>query len=632
MDWTINAVIFLPLMCGMLGFLIGRLRNEMGFLGFGVTLYFAAQLFLSTQHQIISYSLAEISIIDFRFYIDDFSRFILLFNSIFAFLIWLYSIRPMDKHPGQRSYHLYLALNLAAANGVVLSGNMVLLLIFWNVLVFALYGLLLVGKKESHQAARKGLSIIEISDYIMMLGIIMLFVHVGKVNFPIEPRVALNDAWSIAAYILIMVGALAKAGSMPLHSWIPDAAGVVPASTMAYIPGSLDKLLGIYLLTRVSYYIFDISGSMPIRMLLMIVGSVTIVAAVMMAMVQKEAMRLLSFHAVSQVGYMVLGIGTGIPVGIAGGLFHMLNNAIYKACLFLCAGSVEYRAKTTDLDRLGGLGFQMPLTMFSFIVAAFAISGVPPFNGFYSKWMVYQGVLGLSRETNLWPVFLVAAMFGSVLTLASFLKMIHSLFLGQRPKELDKVREVRFEMITPVLILASLCIVFGVFAVQLPLRAFILPALPFGVRALGFWSPELATALILAGLAIGVIIFLLGTAAKPRRASSFVGGEVMDDETNRITGPNFYSSVHRIDMLEKTYKFAEEGAFDFFNYLQGITNGLAVLFKDVVNHIVVMIYQYVGRVVETLAGVLSILHNGSLYNYVGWIFLGGSIVLILLAL
>ncbi|KPJ72162.1 hypothetical protein AMJ52_07260 [candidate division TA06 bacterium DG_78] len=626
------VVILLPVVAGLLGYLIDRLRTEFDFLGFFFTLFFSIKLFIVTRTEVISETIATFAGIDFRIYLDSLAGFIILFNAIFAFLIWMYSLKAMSKKPRERFYYLYVALTLSAANGVVISGNLIPLLIFWNVLVFSLYGILMVGKNDSSFAARKAVTIIGVSDYLMMLGIVILFSKIGSANFPTAPTILLNDPWFITSYLLIMIGAIAKAGAMPLHTWIPESAKVVPASTMAYIPASLDKLIGIYLLVRVSYFIFDISGSMSIRILLMVIGSVTIIAAVGMAMIQKEAMRLLSFHAVSQVGYMVLGIGTGIPIGIAGGLFHMLNHSIYKACLFLSAGSVEHRARTTDLDSLGGLGTKMPITLFTFIISAMAISGVPPLNGFFSKWMIYQGIVAFGKESNLWPIFLVAAMFGSVLTLASFLKISHSLFLGERPKQLNKVKEARFEMVVPSFILALLCIAFGVFAYQIPLRNLIYPALPFKIVETGIWLPTLATILMIVGIIIGVIVFLFGTAMKPRRSRVFIGGEVMDEETARITGPNFYSSVYTIDMLDKTYRFGEGGAFDFFNYLNGAANGFAIVFKDVINRLINALYKYIGTLVRALGSLTSTLHTGELYNYVGWIFLGGIIILLLLVL
>ncbi|MCK4673070.1 hypothetical protein KAT67_03690, partial [candidate division WOR-3 bacterium] len=500
------------------------------------------------------------------------------------------------------------------------------------VLVFSLYGILLVGKKESSFAARKAITIIGVADFSMLLGIVILLAKVGNVNFPLQPRILLNDPWFITSYVLIMIGALAKLGTMPLHTWIPESAKVVPASTLAYIPGSLDKLLGLYLLLRISYYVFDLSSSMTLQILLMIIGAVTIIFMAAMALMQKDAQRLLAFSTVSQAGYMVLGIGTGIPIAIAGALFHMLNNVLYKSILFFSTGSVEYRTKTTDLDSLGGLGVKMPVTLFSFFIAALAISGVPPLNGFYSKWMIYQGIIELSGKIPLWFIFLICAMFGSILTLAYNLKLLHSMFLGERPKVLNKVREARFEMVVPSLILALACIVFGIFAKAIPLRLFVLPALPFEISEVGFWAPGLATILIIVGVIIGLIVFLLGTAMKPRRSRVFIGGEILDEEAARITGPNFYSSVNTLGMLKKTYDFGEGGAFDFYNHFLGIMRGLAVVFKDVINSLIVAFYKYIGKLIKALGSLLSALHTGELYNYVGWIFLGGIIILILLVL
>ena len=184
----------------------------------------------------------------------------------------------------------------------------------------------------------------------------------------------LNSALSIFAFILLAIGALAKAGAMPFHTWIPEAAEKAPLPVMALLPASLDKLLGIYFLYRICLDFFHLYPNSGLSLLLMLVGSFTIIAAVMMALVQHDLKKLLSYHAVSQVGYMVLGIGTGIPLAMAGGIFHMLNNAIYKTSLFLGAGSVEEARKTTQLNRLGGLARVMPITFITFFIAALSIS------------------------------------------------------------------------------------------------------------------------------------------------------------------------------------------------------------------------------------------------------------------
>jgi formate hydrogenlyase subunit 3/multisubunit Na+/H+ antiporter MnhD subunit len=500
--------------------------------------------------------------------------------------------------------------------------------------VFSLYGMLQVAKgdHDSSFAARKAITIIGIADYALMLGIVILLVVVGDVDFPVADRIALNNPWLITSYILIMIGTLAKLGTMPLHTWIPESAKVVPASTLAFIPGSIDKLLGVYLLIRVSYFIFDLSGSMPLRILLMVIGVVSIVVMAVAALIQKDAQRLLAFSTVSQAGYMVLGIGTGMPVAIAGALFHMLNNVLYKSVLFMTVGSVENRTRTTDMALLGGLGPKMPVTLFAFVIAVLAISGVPPFNGFYSKWMIYQGIIGLSSQIPLWFIFLICAMFGSILTLAYSLKLLHAIFLGHKPKTLNKVREARFVMVVPSLVLSLACIIFGVFANIIPLKLFVLPSLPFKIGYIGFWSPNLATILIIVGIILGLIIFLIGTVSKSKKSAVFVGGEALDEDEARVTGVGFYSSLRTLDMLDKTYNFSEGGAFDFYNYLQGAARGFAYIFKNVINYIIVGIYRSIGKLVRGMGSLTSSLHTGELYNYVGWIFLGGIILMLLLTL
>src|SRR4030043_302870 len=215
---------------------------------------------------------------------------------------------------------------------------------------------------------------------------------------------------------------------------------------MALLPAAIDKLLGIYLLVIIVRQIFVLQSA-ALSLILAMIGAATIIIAVMIAMVQHNLKKLLSYHAVSQVGYMILGIATGTAVGIAGGTFHMLNHAIYKCCLFLCGGAVEQQSGTAELDNLGGLGKKMSITFSACLVAALSIFGIPPFNGFVSKWMIYQGVIEMGTTqagglAKLWPIWLTCAMFGSALTLASFVKLIHSVFLSRLPDDLTETKEV----------------------------------------------------------------------------------------------------------------------------------------------------------------------------------------------
>jgi NADH:ubiquinone oxidoreductase subunit 5 (subunit L)/multisubunit Na+/H+ antiporter MnhA subunit len=331
---------------------------------------------------------------------------------------------------------------------------------------------------------------------------------------------------------------------------------------------------------------------------------------------------------------MVLGIGTGIPVGIAGGLFHMLNHSIYKAGLFLSAGAVEHWSRTDEVDKLGGLARQMPITFLSFLVAAFAISGVPPLNGFVSKWMVYQGIIGLAREgSRIYPLFLIAAMMGSVLTLASFLKLLHAVFFGQRPEPLARVREVGFGMWLPPLLLATLCVVFGVFAYQLPLRGLVYPSLPLLVEPIGIWQPVLTTLLALAALGLGLLIYLFGTATRPTAARVFVGGErTAETEEGRAVGTGFYSPVKHLPILSDLLRFGELGAFDLYNWVLATGRAIAFVARSLVHTVLDGLVNAVGRLARRAGDGLSWMQNGSLPLYVAWVFFGAAVFLLVLAL
>ncbi|MEI8176871.1 MAG: proton-conducting transporter membrane subunit, partial [Candidatus Omnitrophota bacterium] len=340
---------------------------------------------------------------------------------------------------------------------------------------------------------------------------------------------------------------------------------------------------------------------------LMIAGAVTMIVGVMMALVQHNMKRLLGYHAVSQVGYMVLGLGTGSAIGIAGGLFHMLNHVVYKACLFFVAGNVEHQAKTTELDELGGLARLMPVTYIACVIASLSISGVPPFNGFVSKWMIYQGLVDRLRipsaDRSITALCLMAALFASALTLASFMKLLHAVFLGQRRGwEKFHLKEAPALMLIPCVFLALICVVFGLGAVRGPLKHLIFPAispsLPLRASDLtGAWSPVPATMLVGTGLLLGAVAFFLFRGRLSlRRDASYVGGEVAPilDE-NAVTGTDFYTTVQELGPLPKVYEAAAKGRFDLYEQ---------------------------GKKVFSFSRFLQYLHNGVLPTYLVWMLLG----------
>lgn len=538
------------------------------------------------------------------FRVDNLSAFVLLFAALFGVLIVIYSIGFMKDEISGGNYYAYILATIAGSIGVILANNLFLFISFWGFLGITLYLLINTGGEEAKSAAKKTLIIIGGSDAIMLLGLAIIWRLSGTMDMN-AISIPLDSGPAIYAFVLLALGAFAKAGAMPLHTWIPDSSEAAPLPVMAFLPASLDKLLGIYFLARLSLDIFAVKMNSAVSMFLMVIGAVTIIAAVMMALIQHNMKRLLSYHAVSQVGYMVLGIGTANPVGIAGGLFHMLNHAIYKCALFLAAGAVEKKAGTTELDRLGGIAHFMPITFTSFLVGSLAISGIPPFNGFVSKWMVYQGIVELGKSGGrLWIIWLAAAMFGSALTLASFMKVSHAVFLGQRGDfKGSELKEVGVTMWLPMAVLAVLCILFGIFAFAIPLKYFIIPAVGEEVSYAGLWQPGLATVLILIGLAIGALIYFIGTIKTIRSVEPFIGGEVLPAE-ERPTGAEFYNTIADIPIFRGIYNMAKKGLFD--------------------------VYELGSRLTFSVSGYLQRLHNGVLPTYLVWCLIGMLILFMVL--
>ncbi len=600
--------IFLPFAAALLLFLIPKkvkwLQELLTLLVTVFCLAGAFRFFLGNIH--VKYTLLLFSLGNFEFAFDigtnSLNSFMLLFTTGFAFLISMYSLRYMKGKEKRKSYYIFLLTALGGASGVFVSNHLLVFLLFWEVVSISLYFLITTGGKGSRQGATKTMAMIGAADGCLLLGIGILW-YISQLMYLDVITLPINSWLSAACFVLLMIGAITKAGAMPFHSWVPKAADKAPAPVMALLPASIDKLLGIYLLFILCTKVFILPQGLLLT--LMIIGGITIVAAVMMALVQHRLPHLLSYHAISQVGYMVLGIGTGLPLGIAGGLFHMLNNAIYKNCLFLCAGAVEHKTGTTELEKLGGLAKAMPVTFISCLIAALSISGVPLFSGFVSKWLIYQGLISGGHGYLL--IFLIAAMFGSALTLASFIKVIYSVFLGRTSSVSKKVKkDVPLSMQLPMLVLALLCILFGVWY-TLPLNAFINPATGTVPAAIGSWNSILAVILLAGGLVIGLLIYLAGRMfKKARRGSSYVGGEELPAEQARVPGTDFYDSIRSMQPLSAVYKIQERGALDPYNWF--------------------------GRLGLWCSGLLKKIHNGMLPLYTFWTLLGMGILLLLFIL
>ncbi len=538
--------------------------------------------------------------IDFILRLYHFNSLILAAVAFFGFLIALYCQRFLKEKAYAGRFYVYMLASIFCVNGAVLSDNLILFLFFWEGLLITLYTMIALGRAEAYKTAIKAFIIVGVSDLCLMAGLGLTAAIAGTTTLS-QIHLALTPA-SCAACILLIIGAIAKSGSAPFHTWIPDAAVDAPLPFMAFMPASLEKLLGIYFLIRITLDMFAVVPHSSISTLLMSVGAVTIIVAVMMALIQKDYKRLLAYHAVSQVGYMVLGIGTALPIGILGGIFHMLNNSLYKAGLFLTAGAVERQAATTDLARLGGLRRNMPVTCVCFLVTACAISGVPPFNGFFSKELVYAAALERGR------IFYLAAVTGSLFTALSFLKLGHAVFFGALPQERQAAKEAPASMLLPMIVIASLCVVLGL-GNKSAVEQILAPILSAG--AVGHSGGHGMLVLItVAVLVIAVLSHL--------RQAKIQGG-----------GLKAAAYIYQAPILATIFRWAQRRFFDPYYVVAKILRAGAWILYGCDRLVNWFSDGAVVGVARISGSVIRKAHDGNYATYVAWVLAGTALVVIL---
>jgi len=575
---ALSLLILIPLVITVINAALPVLvRKLLTLLGTLVSLYLVVLLFRTPELTLVLDGTRILSV-------DRMAIFALLFVQILSLIILVFAFKGVEKEIESRFFLLY-PLTLSFCNGVLVSEHMFSFLIFWGLSGLALYLFALLGQTpNAPQTAKKTFIIIGGSDAFLILGLAMMWILQPAAGWSLaETQIPLTSSSAYFAFLFLLIAAFAKAGGFPMHTWVPDFSEDAPVESAALLPAALDKLLGIYLLAKMMLTLFSVS--LVINMVVISLGALTVITAVMMAMIQHNGRKLLGYHAVSQVGYMIMGVGSGSVLAFAGGLFHMVNHTIYKSNLFLSLGAVEKRTGTNDLDGLGGLGKVMPLTFIMALVGALSISGIPPFNGFFSKWMIYQGLLERTAELTagyqLWMLLcLILAVFGSALTLASFMKFIHAVFLGKKPGVHMDVREAPANQWLATGGLALLCVGFGIFALQGPLRGLIYPIFTeYGLEIptfLGTYNPALLLGLFGIALLLGLIVYY--AAANIRYDEMYLGG-MAPAEKFRVLGTEFYNEVRDMTLLRNMYQAAERKYFDLYDLGSRSTFAFSRIFR-----------------------------------------------------
>ena len=329
-------------------------------------------------------------------------------------------------------------LYLGSALGAVFAGDFFTLYIFWEIMAFSSVGLIWYSRTERATNAGMRYIIFHLLGGCALLGGILIhYMNTGSITIgPVESGIG---------YFLLLIGIGVNTAFISLHSWLPDS---YPKATIA---GAVFMCVfttktGVYVLAR----------TFPGVEAVAYMGGVMCLYGVAFALMQNDVRKLLSYHIVSQVGYMVAGIGIGTYIGINGGIAHVFNHILYKALLFMCMGAVIYSTGRHNLTELGGLAKKMPITMITCMIAAFSISGVPGFNGYVSKGMVIH-----AAELEGMHILVLMLLLGSVGTFLSFLKLTYFTFFKKNDE--IEAKEAPLPMLIAMSAVAFLCVAIGVY-------------------------------------------------------------------------------------------------------------------------------------------------------------------------
>lgn len=527
--------------------------------------------------------------------------FALLVVSTFLFS-GIYSLKYMERdHHLGHYYTLYLMLS-GSVLGLVLTGDIFNMFVMIEIMTFACVALAAFRsqQKGALEASFKYLVIGSMGSSFTLFGITLLYAQCHTLNMAQLSSIlsTTHTPTTTLALGMLVAGFGVKAYLVPFHTPAADSYTVAPASVSMMFSGMVNKA-GVYGMIRLLYIIFRSMDSTAVQTLLTVIGAVTMFVGVTMALSQHDFKRLLAFHSISQIGYVITAAGLGTALGLTGGLFHAMNHTLFKGLLFLCAGAVFYATGSTNLDELGGLSKRMPKTTICFLVGAFSIAGLPPFNGFASKWMIYQATYEKAVTTGHigYALVTVVALVVSVMTLASFIKVTQAVFFGQTPLTCRKAKEVPFAMRLPMWIMSVLCLLTGVCYEQVD-KYLLTPAVKaaFGVTnyidkmmgqgyaaaagvsdilvepaKLSLWNPVLWLILFVIVLAAAGIVIITGKSSRGRVLET-TSQEVVDGKYATFFGgeKSTFSQVGGSDLF---WGFRKDWK-GYFKVIEGLHSGV----------------------------------------------------------
>jgi len=418
---------------------------------------------------------------------DGFNAIVVCIINLVGFLSAFYSISYIKRYTAENYFYALFCLMIAGMNGVVISGDLFNIFVFLEISVISAYALVAFGVEKNELEASFRYQVLGgIASFLILFGIGFIYWKTKTLNIA-DIKEAFSTGYDRTYYlfvqILILSGFGLKAAIIPFHAWLPDAHSSAPSPISAMLSGVLIKAVGIYVIIRLFFNMFAISEGMAI--LITTLGTLSMVIGVFLAIGQWDIKRLLAYHSISQMGYVVLSVGIGMilisrgvrnevaALAITGGIFHLINHAAFKGLLFLNAGAIEYTIGSRNLQEMGGLAKQMPATAATSFIASMSISGIPPFNGFFSKLIII--IAAIMAKFYLLALLAVIV---SIITLASFLKFQRYAFFNKTDNKNErKIKEVPFPMVFSMVIMSIFCILLSILVFPQIREAMLSPAI-----------------------------------------------------------------------------------------------------------------------------------------------------------
>ena len=387
--------------------------------------------------------------LDFVLIIDPLSIFMAVVSSFVGFLIVIYSLGYIHREENQNEYYLMVVLFIGSMMGLVFSANLIFLYLFWEIIAVCCWRLIgFYRLKDVVRKADKAFLVTFFGAVVMLLGFIQIYATTNTFDLTAMRGAVIPGS----AVLLILFGMFSKSATVPLHTWLPDA-GVAPTTVTALLHAAVLVKIGVYAFARIFLYAFKLPGDwQQVIPILVVISSLVAAAA---ATVETDFKRILAYSTVSQIGYIFLGFSMANPEGISGSLLFILMHGLAKGGLFLCAGIVIHATHTKDIREMGGLIKTMPITAAAFLACAFSVIGIPPFGGFFSKFLV---IMGTVKAGQVWVA--AVALFTAVLTMFYLLKVFSMVFLGEAK---HPAPEKTPSMVFVVALLAVLSLAAGLF-------------------------------------------------------------------------------------------------------------------------------------------------------------------------